>query len=184
MRDVLGMVRGQCNLIFGVSGVGKTQSCRDFVARHPDYLFASASTLLSEAKAMSAEKLRTASPKEIADNQALLVESFSRFREGKMERPVLMDAHAVIDNDDELVPIPIEIIKELQPDLLILLEAPAYEVASRRSGDKRQRPARNISWIEREIAEEHAAVTGYSTALNVEMRVGIVGNEFRLDDIL
>lgn len=178
------MIKGRCNLIFGVSGVGKTHSCRDFIARHPHYLFTSASTLLSEAKEMSGEQLRTASPKEIGNNQFLLVEAFLRFRKEKIEWPVLMDAHAVIDNDSELVPIPIEIIKGLQPDLLILLEASAHEVASRRSADKRKRPARDISWIEREILEEHAAVMGYSTALGVEMRVGMVGEGFRLDTIL
>lgn len=133
---------------------------------------------------MSAEKLRTAFPKEIEDNQALLVESFLRFRSGKMERPVLMDAHAVIDNDSELVHVPIEIIKALEPDLLILLEAPAHEIASRRAVDKRRRPVRDIRWLEREIAEEHAAVAGYSETLHVEMRIGIVGQGFRLDSVL
>ena len=32
------MERGPCILVFGVSGVGKTLSCQDYVARHPEWL--------------------------------------------------------------------------------------------------------------------------------------------------
>ncbi len=95
-----------------------------------------------------------------------------------------MDAHAVIDNNSNLIPVHVDIIRELQPDLLILLEASADEVATRRLLSSRKRPIRDISWIEQEIAAERAAVLHYSKTLGVDLRAAVVDEGFTLDAIL
>lgn len=175
---------GACILVFGVSGVGKTTACLDYAGRHPDVQFISASTLLKEAKAATSEELRTAGRKQIIDNQSLLPIAFERYRRERKDQTILLDAHAVIDNDRTLVAVPSSVISALQPSRLILLEAPPIEIAARRSGDKRQRPLRDLDAIAYEINAERAAVAAYGEELGLSVTVATVGQDFQLDDVL
>jgi adenylate kinase len=175
---------GQCVLVFGVSGVGKTHACADYAARHPDTLFVSASSLLKAATAASGEALRTASAAQIRRNQARLAGALAAFRAGREALPVLIDAHGVIDNDSAFVRIPLSAIRSLSPDRLILLEAAPAMIAERRAADARSRPQRPIEAIVREIAAERAAVKSYARALDLNLAIGEVGPGFRLDALM
>lgn len=178
------MTAGDCCLIFGVSGVGKTTACADYVARHPNYIAISASELLKNAKLTTREKLRTAKAEEIRANQRILVESLRVFRDSHPGRPILLDAHAIVDNDLELVCVPTEVIRELQPAILILLEAPPEQVAARRAADSRRRPNRSIIEIKTEIEQERLAVQSYGKSLGLDVRIAVVEKDFRLDRLL
>lgn len=175
---------GACILVFGVSGVGKTTACLDYAGRHPGIHFVSASTLLREAKAATSEELRTAGREQIIDNQSLLLTAFERYRRERDGQTILLDAHAVIDNDHTFVTVPTSVISALQPSRLVLLEALPIEIAARRSGDKRQRPLRNLDAIAYEINAERAAVAAYGEELGLSVTVAIVGQDFQLDDVL
>lgn len=170
--------------MFGISGVGKTSACRDYTSRHPGVLFVSASTLLKAAKHASGEALRTAPAPEIVDNQTLLSAALDAFRRGREHLPVLIDAHGIIDNDRELVRIPVEAIRGLKPDRLILLESPAESIVARRKNDFRARPKRNMNEIAVELAAERAAVTDYAAALKLPLYTAQVLPGFRLGEIL
>lgn len=174
----------RCVLVFGVSGVGKTYACADYAARHPDTLFVSASSLLEAAIAESREALRTASPTKIRNNQARLAGALDAFRAGREALPILIDAHGVIDNDNEFVRIPLSAIQSLTPDRMILLEAAPELVAERRAADSRPRPQRPIEAIAREIAAERDAVKSYARALDLELAIAEVAPGFRLDTLL
>jgi adenylate kinase len=171
-------------LVFGVPGVGKTTACQAYVGRHPETLFISASSLLKAAHQTSGEALRTAGAAEIVSNQQLLGAALAAFRKGREDRPVLIDAHAVIDNDQELVRVPVETIGSLVPDRLILLEAAACTVAQRRLADLRRRPVRNLKLISDELAAERATVESYAEALGLTLLVADVKPDFRLDALL
>lgn len=174
----------RCVLVFGVSGVGKTHACADYVARHPDTLFVSASSLLKAATAESGEALRTASPANIRNNQVLLAGALAAFRAGREALPILIDAHGVIDNDREFVRIPLSAVRSLSPDRLILLEAAPALVAERRVTAARLRPQRTIEAIVREIAAERDAVKSYARALDLDLAIAEVVPGFKLDTLL
>lgn len=175
---------GPCALVFGVSGVGKTRACADYAARHPDTLFVSASSLLKAATAESGEALRTASAAVIKHNQMRLADALADYRAGREHLPILIDAHGVIDNDEEFVRIPLAAIQSLAPDILILLEAPPERVTAHRASDARPRPIRSPEAISHEIEAERAAVSDYAAALGLDLLVAEVKPGFRLDDLL
>lgn len=175
---------GRCTLVFGVSGVGKTTACRAYVTANPETLFVSASDLLSSARNRSTEALRTASSDGIIANQDLLGPALAAFRAGREDRAILVDAHGVIDNDQELVRVPVSTIAALAPDLLILLEAPAHQVAARRAGSKRLRPVRSLDDIAKQILTEREVVAGYATALQIRLVTAQVGLGFTLNALL
>jgi len=178
------LMAGQCTLVFGVSGVGKTSACQAYVAAHPGTLFVSASELLKAARRSSTEALRTETADRIIQNQELLSPALAAFRAGREQRPILIDAHGVIDNDEQLVRVPVSTIVMLSPDRLILLEASVEEVAARRAGAERSRPVRTLEALAEEIAAERQMVTSYATALNVDLVIANLRDGFKLDEIL
>lgn len=175
---------GWCTLVFGVSGVGKTSACQAYVTTHPEVLFVSASELLKAARRTSAEALRTEPTEKIIENQAMLGPALATFRAGRENGPIIIDAHAVIDNDRELVRVPVSAIATLAPNQLILLEASPEEVAARRASAKRRRPVRNLDEIAKEIAAEREAVASYAAALRLDFVTAPAETGFRLDTIL
>jgi adenylate kinase len=164
--------------------VGKTAACRRYVNEQPGTAFISASSLLMEARRQTAEALRTAAPDEIVDNQSLLAAAFAAFRSGRQEKMILIDAHGVIDNDQQLVRLPVSAIAAFEPDKLVLLEASAGDVAARRSNDRRPRPSRPLAAIAEEIAAEREAVETFAAVLDLPLVRGEVGPDFRLDALL
>lgn len=171
-------------LVFGVSGVGKTSACEAYVARHPNTLFVSASSLLKAVKQTTGEVLRTAGAGEIIANQSLVASALATFRRGRDDQPILIDAHGVIDNGAEYVRVPLSAIEALAPERLILLEAPAIVVAERRATAVRKRPERSVEAITREIEAERSAVRSYAAALGLDLTVMEVGGDFSFDGLL
>ena len=178
------MGKGVCILVFGVSGVGKTSSCADYVARHPEWLHLRASALLSGATGESAEALRTSSYETIRGNQQLLGAALERARSGREAAPILIDAHAAIDNDSDLVPVPIDSVASLHCDGMILLELPTDTLAARRANANRPRPARSKLALDLEASLEADTVRSYAVALNIPLVCAKVGDAFRLDSLI
>lgn len=172
---------GACILIFGVSGVGKSRACSDYVDRNPDWLHLRAGELLSRLTGESPENLRTALDEEVVANQALLSLAVTRARAGREHRPVLVDCHAVIDNDDDLVVVPAGTVVALAPDGIILLEHDAAEVSMRRIIDLRVRPSREPAAIAREAVLERDTVEGYAASLTLPLVIARTEVGFRLD---
>ena len=178
------MERGPCILVFGVSGVGKTLSCQDYVARHPEWLHLRASTLLSEATGKTAEALRKSSDQAIRDNQRLLSEALDRARTGREASPVLIDGHAVIDNDVDLVPVPLEAVAALRADGFILLEVPVETLAARRADANRTRPLRSYAGLAREVRMERETVRSYAALLDIPLASAQANDNFQLDALI
>lgn len=176
-------MRGLCVIVFGISGVGKTTECEAYIGQHPDWMHVSASQLLREATNVSNEDLRTASADGIRANQQLLGEMLTKHRLGRESRPILIDAHAVIDNDRQLVRVPIEAVRSLSPDGMILLEAPASLIAQRRLTG-RHRPQRSIADIRRELSAERQTVRRYAKELRVPLQEGEATGSLTLDRLL
>lgn len=164
-------MRGETIVVFGISGVGKTSSCLAFVARNPEHLHLSASELLRSAAAADPALLRIAPADRILENQKLLPGALRARRDGQWHRPVLIDAHSVVDNDHELVRVPVEVIRSLEPDGLLLLEMPPEIIAARRSEPGSRRPARSIAQIVHEAEVARQAVLEYAEHLELPLEL-------------
>ena len=138
---------GKTVLLFGVSGVGKSTAAEKLTRLLPELLHFQASTLLREALATSGENLRTAKPRKIAENQNALANALTDARRPHPKRPVLVDAHSVIDNDEALIPLPLESFAALQPSIIAFLKAAPADIQRQRLTDSRERPKRTIAQI-------------------------------------
>ncbi|NIX77370.1 ATP-binding protein [Microvirga terricola] len=170
-------MRGETIVVFGISGVGKTSSCLAFVAENPEHLHLSASELLRSAAAADPALLRIAPADRILENQRLLPDALQARREGQWHRPVLIDAHSVVDNDRELVRVPVEVIRSLDPDGLLLLEEAPEIIAARRSELGSRRPARSIDQIVHEAEVARQAVLDYAKYLELPLEVIDMGGK-------
>jgi adenylate kinase len=168
-------------IVFGVSGVGKTTACLDYVARYPRYLLLSASSLIAGATGATLESLRTASAQRLLANQEILkiaVEDQLR-RHGASS--FILDGQCVLDNGDEIVVLPADAIAPFRPTGLILLEATAAKIADRRLQDGRQRPFRSTKEISQQLAMNREAVHSYALHLKIPLVVAKAKGAFSLD---
>ncbi len=158
-------------LVLGVSGVGKSTACARVAEGDPGFLHLRASRLLSEATGQSAEALRVAPEVAIRLNQELLAAALDRRTAGLEHTTVLLDGHAVIDNDHVLFQVSTEAVAALRPDGMLLLEASPEVILRRRAADGRNRPLRTIAELSREINAERNAIHGYQKSLELPLEI-------------
>ncbi|MCK1298144.1 AAA family ATPase [Bradyrhizobium sp. 24] len=171
-------------IVFGVSGVGKTTACLDFVTRHPLFLFLSASSLIAEAKGVSLKSLRTASVQQLIANQEVLQLAVEHRLQKHGSSSFILDGQCVLDNGSEIVVLPAEAIAPFRANGLILLEAPASTIFDRRSRDDRERPQRSIEEIAEQLAMNREAVQRYATHLKVPFVFAEAKEELSLDGVV
>lgn len=166
---------GSVIAVFGLSGVGKSHMIGKFVRGHPHFLHAQASQLIKSAlgdRSLGAERLRTAAANDILKNQELLVEAFGEVRRNAKETPIIFDGHSVIYNDAELVRIPVEVVRRIEPALLIFLRAEPAEISTRRALDPaKKRPARTHEQLMHEQSIALEMCEDYATTLQVPLAV-------------
>lgn len=132
--------------VFGLSGVGKSWLCERFAARH-DALHVSASALLREAKRSIGEPTDSEGLRQgpVLDNQQLLVRGFDLVR-SRAAKPILLDAHNVVDDGASLVRIPLSVVRSLAPDRIVFIGADPAAILERPVSDAaRRRPVRDVS---------------------------------------
>lgn len=158
---------GPLIVLLGISGVGKSFLARRMSEFRPDLLCLSAGTLLKEALRVDPEKLRTANRDVILANQALLSEAVRRARSGRWQQTVLLEAHSVIDNDKDLIDVPVEIIQALEIAGIILIEEYAAHIRRRRKADLRTRPDRKLYELDEQQRQSSEVAVRYATILSV-----------------
>ncbi|WP_092082802.1 ATP-binding protein [Bradyrhizobium brasilense] len=168
-------------IVFGVSGVGKTTACLDFVARHPRYLLLSASSLIAEAKGVPRQSLRTASVQQLLTNQQVLQLAVEDRLQKHGVTSFILDGQCVLDNGSEIVVLPAETIAPFRANGLILLEAPACTIVERRSKDDRERPLRSVEEISDQLAMNREAVRSYATHLRIPFALAEAKGALSLD---
>jgi adenylate kinase len=171
-------------LVFGISGVGKSTACASYIARHPNVLHTSAGALLQEAKGIDGGALRTEAARDILQNQTLLAGAVARYRSGREHADILIDAHSIIDNDHELIEVPVDIVRALGSDGLILLEASPEVVFERRRRDLRSRPARTVEELKFQMAVARKACEKYAAELQLPLEAGTVTHDQDLDALI
>lgn len=139
-----------CILTFvvGVSGVGKTEMIKRFVADHHDYVHIEASKFIKQGiNAQTSEQIRLLPKEQIIKNQYFLLKELSKYKQ-KHQR-IILDGHLVIYNNQELVPIPLDVVKDIAPHNLILIQGNAQDIISHRISDPhKNRPNQTADEIE------------------------------------
>lgn len=153
--------------LLGISGVGKSHLARLLLRTRPDLLRLSASSLLKSRLHTTGERLRTASGPAVASNQFALVDALAAAREGAWDRPVILEAHAVIDNDRELVDVPLQVMEAMGVSGILSLVAQPDTILARRAHDHRLRPERTALELTAQQERSRSMARHYAVGLNV-----------------
>lgn len=161
----------KCILIFviGLSGVGKTSMIQRFVEENPDYLHLEASKLIKQATGIQvSEKIRLLAKNKIIKNQYILVEELSRYKNSFDK--IILDGHLLINNNQELIPIPLDTIRKISPNSMILVEGNANDILLHRKNDLyKTRPNQLLVEIEEEQLELRKIAVKYCNELNIKL---------------
>jgi adenylate kinase len=122
----------------------------------------------------SQEQLRQGA---VLDNQALLIDAFSKFRAAAAE-PIIFDGHSVIDTGDQLLEIPVEVIRAIDPAGIVFVRDEPAAIIARRAGDRtRIRPVRPENEIEGHQVRAQALCEQYAEDLDVRLTVVRAGDK-------
>lgn len=148
--------------LVGISGVGKSTLLRA-LGESVVFQHLQASALIKAAReaieAVGHDDLRRV---DIGDNQALLVEGFSRARDPNAQI-VILDGHTVVDTPNGLVEIAPAVFAGLGIARFVLVVDEAEAVRQRRSGDKtRNRPERTAEELDEH--QKAALLAAYEAA--------------------
>ncbi|MBM3099349.1 AAA family ATPase [Gluconobacter cerinus] len=170
---------GAVIILLGVSGIGKSTLSREIQSLRPDILCLSAGTLLRKYLRTTSEALRTAEKQDIEKNQWVLAIALANERRGQEDRPVLLEAHSFIDNDQEFVDVPVEIIASLKPAGIILISTTPNRLARQRERDDRVRPKRTLSALSKQIFHSRELALYYAKVLRIP-NIQIENRQFKL----
>jgi adenylate kinase len=155
--------------VFGLSGVGKSWMITRYAAA-ANVAHIQANQLMRDAKAalvgvpVNSEHLRRGP---VLDNQSLLTDAFAKVLAAEA-RPIIFDGHCLIDAGEHLIEIPVDVIRQLHPSGIVLVCAPADEIAGRRESDtSRQRPVRTTSALSAQQNRCVAICTDYAERLGI-----------------
>jgi adenylate kinase len=137
-------------LVFGISGSGKSHLAKKIARARPAILRLTASSLLKSWFHTTGERLRTANRDTVVANQSALRDALANARKDNWDRPVALEAHAVIDNDEGIVDVPIDTFKGLGVSYVLFVSAPVDVIAERRKKDRRHRPERRTHELDKQ----------------------------------
>ncbi len=166
-------------LVVGVSGVGKSYVIGRCAA-NAGFIHVQASEVLRQAKAdllartVDREELRKG---QVLDNQTLLSEAFGKLR-ARQSRPIIFDAHNIIDTDDGYVEIPLDVFRLIDPYVVIALSGDPESILGHRTRDTdRVRPDRTSGQIAEYQALVIALAEKHARDLSVPFRLVGAGDE-------
>lgn len=168
---------GHLACVFGLPGVGKSFLIRRFIVTAPTWAELRASALLSATTGQNADQLRKNDRHAIEQNQYALVEAVRAAR-ASSPKNYLLDGHCVVDNDEELVTVPTDVIAALAPELILFVHDTPEDIVRRAASDPhRARAVRSIR--ETRAVQDFAArvCEQYSRALQLECRKVRAGDE-------
>ncbi len=158
-------------VIAGLSGVGKTFLINKIMKGDSKYTHFSAGSLIRKRREnISHDELRLLDSSEILQNQHLLIDQLNIEKEGvDINAHILFDAHMIIDTDKELIEIPSEIFKKLNPSRIVFLYENPETILKRRSYDvSRKRPIKTLGEIQFQQERSRKLAKQYSNDLSVD----------------
>lgn len=171
-------------MVFGLSGVGKSVACADFVRRHPSYAYLRASQVLSEILGKAPKELAALSYDESTSSQEILGRALAVKRRELWPRSVVIDAHSIIDTGTRLVEVPVEVVEWIAPTNIVFLQLPPSSLHERRSADVRPRVVRTIEELEAIQETARRAAYKLADAAHVPLMVGVAEKPSVITDLL
>lgn len=153
----------------GVSGVGKTEMIQRFVANRHDYVHIEASKLIKQGiNAQTSEQIRLLPKAQIIKNQSFLLKELSKYKQ--KYHHIILDGHLLIDNDRELVSIPLSVVQEIAPHNIVLIKGKAQDIISHRIKDLRKnRPNQSVTEIEKSQQFLETIAISYCKRLGIRL---------------
>jgi len=156
-----------------------------FVAKYPNWLLLVASDILAEVTQQDLESLRTGTRARIEKNQQLAVRKIDSIRKTHSKSDIVLDAHCVIDNGDELVRVPLAAIQELKPTSLVCIWDEAERIHDKRRLDRvRVRPERTVHQLKLYQRAVIETCEDYRTRLGLELACVRAGDTCALEKAL
>jgi len=157
----------------GVSGVGKGFTATKYCGLKKSVLHLVASDILKDELKVKKEQLRVSEKSKIEDNQEVLVKAFHKALANKAsDVAVIFDCHMIIDNDHELVQIPLQVFRDINISQIIFVYDKPMTIYERRKNDiDRTRPERDESDIENQQDNALDVARNYASQLNVPISI-------------
>ena len=158
----------------GISGVGKGYTAKKYCESQKRTLHLVASDILKAELKLEKEQLRTSRKGKIENNQEILVNAFQRALEVNGSNiEVIFDCHMVIDNNHELVHIPLHVFKDTNISQIVFVHDDPSAILQRRKSDVgRVRPERSEADISKQQDMALAVAKNYASELNIP--IGII----------
>ncbi len=121
---------------------------RRFVSKHNKYTHLEASKLIREGlNAKISEQIGLLPKEQIIKNQSILLERLLKYKQ-KCHH-IILDGHLLINNNQELVKIPLDVVKDIAPQNMILVTGNVQDIISHRTNDQyKHRPSQTVNEIE------------------------------------
>ncbi len=164
-------------LIFGLSGVGKSTACAEYVCSHRNVVHFSASSLLK----LHRETASMRSLDDVMKDQNLLVDLVRTHRAASAAHLMLLDAHSILIIDEKEFVVPTDVIAALEPNGLIFFEATAEVISQRRisRGDKETKTSIEVNRLQSAAllaTREYSQVLGCPLSIiNADYRIDLAG---------
>lgn len=118
--------------LFGVAGSGKSTLTKELVSTNPEYVGLSASTLLKQiGRPVEISKIGSDS---LSINQQQLITAYASLKQANEN--TIVEFHAVIETENKEFWVPVEALRQLNPDLIFFINANPADVFYRRTHDK------------------------------------------------
>ncbi|WP_019361100.1 AAA family ATPase [Pseudomonas asplenii] len=103
--------------LFGVAGSGKSTLTKELVSTNPEYVGLSASALLKQiGRPIEISNIGSDS---LSINQQQLITAYASLKQASEN--TIVEFHAVIETENKEFWVPIEVLRQLNPDLIFLL---------------------------------------------------------------
>lgn len=136
------MQNNETILVFGLPGAGKTTLINEVLNVKENYVRLSGGSLIQgNLSEEERDQLRKTSKDGVLDNQEILVMNFIKAKQSFLNKTVIFDGHCVVKNEEQIVEIPLDVIKRLEPDLILFIDETSEVIMDRRKKDK-SRPDR------------------------------------------
>ncbi|SEH93576.1 adenylate kinase [Pseudomonas asplenii] len=118
--------------LFGVAGSGKSTLTKELVSTNPEYVGLSASALLKQiGRPIEISNIGSDS---LSINQQQLITAYASLKQASEN--TIVEFHAVIETENKEFWVPIEVLRQLNPDLIFFINASPADVFYRRTHDK------------------------------------------------
>jgi len=173
-------------IVFGLPGVGKSTLIKK-ATKDNNFVRLSGGTLISEnISDEDRDTLRKKSKDQILSNQEILIFNFLKTIRTLSDRHIIFDGHCIVKENNSITPIPLNIIKRLQPNILVFIDEPSEVIIERRKHDliRPDREIETIADIDVNRKMQLEICKSYSVALKIPLKVLVSPEQRQMNSII